>query len=213
MTRPDDNLHDRLRRALPAAIKARDRPAVSALRSALAAIDNAGAIDPTQAVPVNSETGPAASGPGPDPDPPLPPGPGTDPVATKPLGTHDTGIPPPASTSTGPGRPASPGTGTRSPASAGAGAGPPASSGGGAEHSDDAAIGAGHPELAGTVAGVGAAEVERRGLSQAQMEAIVRAEITERETAATGYEQAGQLEQAERLRAEAKVLLSHLNTT
>jgi uncharacterized protein YqeY len=50
MTRPgDDNLHERLRRALPAAMKARDRPAVTALRSALAAIDNAGAVDPAQA--------------------------------------------------------------------------------------------------------------------------------------------------------------------
>jgi uncharacterized protein len=40
-----DGLRDRLRRALPAAMKARDAPAVSALRSALAAIDNAEAIE------------------------------------------------------------------------------------------------------------------------------------------------------------------------
>jgi uncharacterized protein YqeY len=73
--------------------------------------------------------------------------------------------------------------------------------------------GAAHPEFAGTVAGVGAAEVERRSLSQPQMEEIVRVEIADRESAATGYERAGQLERAERLRAEAKVLLSHLNTT
>ena len=50
MTRPgDDDLRDRLRRALPAAMKARDRPAVTALRSALAAIDNAEAFDPDEA--------------------------------------------------------------------------------------------------------------------------------------------------------------------
>ena len=79
--------------------------------------------------------------------------------------------------------------------------------------SDLGAAGAAHPEFAGTVAGVGAAEVERRSLSQAQMEEIVRTEIADRESAAAGYERAGQLECAERLRAEAKVLLSHLNTT
>lgn len=37
-------LHARLRRALPPALKARDRAAVAALRSALAAIDNAQAV-------------------------------------------------------------------------------------------------------------------------------------------------------------------------
>jgi uncharacterized protein len=43
---PDDagNVRDRLRRALPAAIKAKDTVAVAALRSALAAIDNAEAV-------------------------------------------------------------------------------------------------------------------------------------------------------------------------
>jgi uncharacterized protein YqeY len=44
---PDDgDVRDRLRRALPAAIRARDTVAVAALRSALAAIDNAEAVDP-----------------------------------------------------------------------------------------------------------------------------------------------------------------------
>jgi hypothetical protein len=38
-------LRDRLRAAVPAAIKARDRRAASALRSALAAIDNAEAVE------------------------------------------------------------------------------------------------------------------------------------------------------------------------
>ena len=87
------------------------------------------------------------------------------------------------------------------------------STGPGAGHSDLGAARAAHPELASTVAGVGATEVERRRLSQAQMEEIVRAEIADRVTAAAGYERAGQLERAERLRAEATVLLSHPDTT
>jgi uncharacterized protein len=47
-----------LRRALTAALKSRDAVAVSALRSALAAIENAGAVDPVQAPPPG--TGPIA---------------------------------------------------------------------------------------------------------------------------------------------------------
>ncbi|RMI35589.1 GatB/YqeY domain-containing protein [Nocardia stercoris] len=39
-------LRERLRAALPAAMKARDRVAAAALRSALAAVDNAEAVDP-----------------------------------------------------------------------------------------------------------------------------------------------------------------------
>lgn len=131
MTSGGGNLPDRLRRALPAAMKARDRTAVDALRSALAAIGNAQAVDPPQ---------------------PPPGGGGTEPT----------------------------------------GAG-------------------GHPRLAGTVAGVGAAEVERRRLSEAQMAEIVRAEIAEREAAAAGYERVGQLELAERLRGEAQVLAAYLD--
>jgi uncharacterized protein YqeY len=42
-------LQQRLRAALPAAMKARDKPAVAALRSALAAIDNAAAVPPRDA--------------------------------------------------------------------------------------------------------------------------------------------------------------------
>ena len=56
-----DNLRERLSRALPAAMKARDRPAVNALRSAMAAIDNAGAVDPTQARPDTAHPGPPAA--------------------------------------------------------------------------------------------------------------------------------------------------------
>ena len=44
MTEPD-SVRARLRAALPAAMKARDRAAVAAIRSTLAAIDNAEAVD------------------------------------------------------------------------------------------------------------------------------------------------------------------------
>jgi uncharacterized protein len=67
-----------------------------------------------------------------------------------------------------------------------------------------------HARLAGTVAGVGAAEAERRPLTEAQVERIVRAEVDERRTAADAYEQAGRPEQAGRLRAEADVLGGYL---
>ncbi len=45
------DLRDRLRAALPAAMKQRDAVGVAALRSALAAIDNAEAVDAAQAPP------------------------------------------------------------------------------------------------------------------------------------------------------------------
>ena len=194
MTPPaDDNLRDRLRRALPPAMKARDRPAVTALRSALAAIDNAGAVDPTHAPP-------AAQDP-PDQAPPdrgLPDrGPADQDPATQDLPDRDPADRDPAD---------------RDPPVASSAARPQASASG-AGRSDLGVAGAAQPTFAGTVAGVGATEVERRSLSQAQMEAIVRAEIADRETAAAGYARAGQLDRAERLRAEAEVLLGHLNTT
>jgi uncharacterized protein len=69
---------------------------------------------------------------------------------------------------------------------------------------------AAHARLAGTVAGVGAAEAERRGLSEAEIEGIVRAEVAERRAAADAYERAGRPDRAGRLRAEADVLGGHL---
>jgi uncharacterized protein YqeY len=134
-----ENLRERLSRALPVAMKARDRVAVAALRSALAAIANAEAVDPSRA-------------------------------------------PPPG--------PSSP-------------TGPPPEPGGSAPD----------PPFAGTVAGLGATEVERRRLSGTQVEEVVRAEVADREAVAAGYERAGLLEQAERLRGEAQVLASHLERT
>jgi uncharacterized protein YqeY len=67
-----------------------------------------------------------------------------------------------------------------------------------------------HAQLAGTVVGVGAAEAERRALSEAQVERIVRAEVEERRTAADAYERADRPDPARRLRAEADVLGGYL---
>jgi uncharacterized protein YqeY len=113
-----ETVRDRLRRALPEAIKARDSVAVSALRSALAAIENAEAVD----------------------------------VARPQRGW--------------------------SPAPFGSGAN----------------------------------EVERRRLTQVEMAGIVRAEAADRRVAAAEYERAGEREHAQRLRAEAEILASHLGS-
>jgi uncharacterized protein len=117
----NEAIRDRLHRALREAMRARDSVATSALRSAMTALDNAGAV---------------------------PPGP------------------------------------------------VPAAAGG--------------PHFAGAVAGLGAAEVPRRGLAAGEAEQIVRAEIAEREAAAAGYEEAGHDEQARRLRQETRILASVL---
>ncbi len=65
---------------------------------------------------------------------------------------------------------------------------------------------AGNQHFAGAVSGLGAGEVARRHLSAAEVEAIVRAEITERERAADDYSARGLADQADRLRREARVL-------
>jgi len=109
-------VRDRLRAALPDAMKARDSVAVAALRSALGAIDNAEAVDAARA-----------------------PQPST-----------------------------------------------------------------GHSRLAGTVSGLRATEVERRSLSAAEMDDVIRAEVADRRAAARDYERAGQCAHAERLRGEAR---------
>jgi uncharacterized protein YqeY len=112
-------LRDRLRAALRSAMLAKDAAAVGALRSALAALDNAEAVD-------------AAPSSGPT-------------VAT-------------------------------------------------------------HPRLAGTTVGVGAAEVERRSLSEDEQRAVLQAEVDERLAAAAQSDLGGRPDRAERLRAEAAVL-------
>ncbi len=64
------------------------------------------------------------------------------------------------------------------------------------------------PHVAGAGAGLGAGEAARRGLSPADVDDIVRAEVDERERAALGYAAAGHTERAGRLRREAEVLQS-----
>lgn len=64
------------------------------------------------------------------------------------------------------------------------------------------------PYFAGTVAGLGAGEAERHELSDADAEEIVRAEVAERQIAASEYDQGGRADQARRLRREAHVLIS-----
>ncbi|MEY9843207.1 hypothetical protein [Streptacidiphilus sp. MAP5-3] len=59
-----------------------------------------------------------------------------------------------------------------------------------------------------TPAGVGVAEVARRVLTEADVRAIVRAEVAEREAAVAACERAGRDEQAERLRVELNVLVA-----
>jgi uncharacterized protein len=73
--------------------------------------------------------------------------------------------------------------------------------------------GAAHPggsPVAGAVVGLGAGEVRRRELTDGDVERIVRAEVTERVTAAGEYERRGQEDWAGRLRAEADVLRRYL---
>jgi uncharacterized protein YqeY len=116
-------LRPQLRAALTKAMKARDTAAVAALRSALAAVDNAEAVDPGAAgLAVSSGEGPVAK----------------------------------------------------------------------------------------SAAGLGAADVPRRELSDDDEAAIVRAEIGERRAAADDYERLGRAEEAARLRAEADVLAAVL---
>lgn len=58
--------------------------------------------------------------------------------------------------------------------------------------------------------GVGATEIARRVLTEAEVADIVRADVSERESAALDYDRAGQAERAQVLRAQARLLLSHL---
>jgi uncharacterized protein YqeY len=117
------DIRSRLRLALTDALKARDKGAASALRSALSAIGNAEAVDPGEA------SRPGASG-----------------------SIH----------------------------------------------------------VAGAAAGLGAAEAERRHLTEADAAAIVRAEAAEREAAASQYERSGHDAQAAGLRHGTRALLDAL---
>ena len=72
------------------------------------------------------------------------------------------------------------------------------------------APGTGGPHFAGAAAGLGAAEAPRRQLTPADLDAIMRTEIGDRERAADDYAANGFADHAERLRREASVLTSML---
>jgi uncharacterized protein YqeY len=67
-----------------------------------------------------------------------------------------------------------------------------------------------HPTIAGSVSGLGATEVQRRALTEAQVTEIVDAEIAERLSAALNYSHLGHPDRGDRLRAEAEVLSRYL---
>jgi uncharacterized protein YqeY len=142
------DIRARMRRGLVAAMKARDQQAVAALRSTLARIDNAEAVD-ADALDTDEEDAELLD---------------------------DDGF-------------------------------------------DDEAADAGpalyrgewHPAVVGGIRGVGAAEVDRRVLTPEQMAAIVRDDVEEREIAADVLERVGRPDQAERLRAQAKLLTTYLD--
>lgn len=69
---------------------------------------------------------------------------------------------------------------------------------------------AGTEHVAGSLVGVGAAETERRQLTEADLRAIVAREVRERTAAASRYEQLGRPDDAARLRTEAEVLGRYL---
>ena len=71
-----------------------------------------------------------------------------------------------------------------------------------------AAPAAASEHVAGAAVGLGAAEVERRALTEAETIAVVAADAAEREHAADEYDRAGRSSQAGRLRAEARALRS-----
>ena len=66
--------------------------------------------------------------------------------------------------------------------------------------------GVGSEHVAGAVAGLGAAEAARRGLTEHDVAAIVAAEISDRRSAAGDYERLGRSDQSARLRREADIL-------
>jgi len=64
----------------------------------------------------------------------------------------------------------------------------------------------GSRHFAGAAAGLGAAEVARKELTEPAVRDMVRAEIADREVAAGQYRQGGHAERADRLQAEIAVL-------
>ena len=66
------------------------------------------------------------------------------------------------------------------------------------------------PAIEQSPVGAGAADVARHTLTEAEVEQIVRAEAAARVAAAAEYDAAGAAEHADRLRAEAELLLAHV---
>jgi hypothetical protein len=60
--------------------------------------------------------------------------------------------------------------------------------------------------IAGAVAGIGAAEVERRRLSAAELERLMEAELSDRRSQADRFDALGRADDAARLRSEAQVI-------
>jgi uncharacterized protein len=71
----------------------------------------------------------------------------------------------------------------------------------------------GNEHVAGAATGLGAAEAERRHLTEADVRSIVESEVRERSAAAEEYERLDRTDLAERLRAEAQVLSRYLRPT
>lgn len=69
---------------------------------------------------------------------------------------------------------------------------------------------AGHEHIAGSTTGLGAAEVERRVLTESDVQAIVEGHVDEQRSAAQLYDRQGRPQHADRLRAEADVLHEYL---
>lgn len=69
---------------------------------------------------------------------------------------------------------------------------------------------AGNEHFAGATAGLGAAEAQRRDLTEADVRSIIEAEVRDRTSAAQEYERLGRADQAAHLRAEADVLRRYL---
>ncbi|MUM17149.1 hypothetical protein FZI91_19240 [Mycobacterium sp. CBMA271] len=67
-----------------------------------------------------------------------------------------------------------------------------------------------HAHIAGAATGLGAAEAARRVLSPTDVRAILQTQIDDRATEAARYGTLGQVQAAERLRAEADVLTTYL---
>jgi uncharacterized protein YqeY len=68
----------------------------------------------------------------------------------------------------------------------------------------------GSQHIAGATAGVGSSDVERRILSDAEVQGIIRRQVEERREAADQYVKLGREDQAMRLRREAGVLSDYL---